>query len=141
MHFSIDKARRFVYTIACESGRPTQSVSIAMRVHPFPFRTRKLSSSVLTILGWKRPGKIRRCRHKLRAAYSGSYYFYDMDNSTSKIVHLPDMDYIRWMNLNKKLLDEIVRTNQIPTQWLSKGSNKKYLVRYFREMGYTIHIS
>ena len=35
-----------------------------MRVHPFPSRTRKLSSSTLTILGWKRPGKISRRQHK-----------------------------------------------------------------------------
>ena len=35
-----------------------------MRVHPFPFRTRKLSSSVATILGWRRPGKIARRQHK-----------------------------------------------------------------------------
>ena len=41
-----------------------QSVLITMRVHPFPFRTRKLSSSVPTILGWRRPGKIGRCRHR-----------------------------------------------------------------------------
>ena len=40
-------------------------VSIAARVHPFPFRTRKLSSSVPKILGWKRPGKIGRCQHKI----------------------------------------------------------------------------
>ena len=45
-----------------------QSVSLAMRVHPFPSRTRQLSSSVLKILGWKRPGKIRRCRHKNKTA-------------------------------------------------------------------------
>ena len=36
-----------------------------MRVHPFPFRTRKLSSSVPKILGWKRPGKIGRRQHFL----------------------------------------------------------------------------
>ena len=39
-----------------------------MRVHLFPSRTQKLSSSVLTILGWKRPGKIRRCRHNTTLA-------------------------------------------------------------------------
>ena len=44
-----------------------QSASLAMRVHPFPSRTRQLSSSVLKILGWKRPGKIRRCRHTITA--------------------------------------------------------------------------
>ena len=33
-------------------------VLIRARVHPFPSRTRKLSSLLLTILGWRRPGKI-----------------------------------------------------------------------------------
>ena len=42
---------------------------MAMRVHPFPSRTRKLSSSTLTILGWKRPGKIGRRQHKLRRQF------------------------------------------------------------------------
>ena len=36
---------------------------MAVRVHPFPSRTRQLSSLALTILGWKRPGKIRRRQH------------------------------------------------------------------------------
>ena len=39
-------------------------VLMTVRVHPFPFRTRKLSSLVPTILGWKRPGTIGRCQHK-----------------------------------------------------------------------------
>ena len=34
-----------------------------MRVHPFPFRTRKLSSPVPTILVWRRTGKIGQCQH------------------------------------------------------------------------------
>ena len=37
---------------------------MTVRVHPFPSRTRQLSSLVPTILGWKRPGKIGRCQHK-----------------------------------------------------------------------------
>lgn len=32
-------------------------------VHPFPYRTRKLSLIVPKILGWKRPGKIGRRQH------------------------------------------------------------------------------
>ena len=36
----------------------TQSVLIAVRVHPFPSRTRQLSSLAPKILGWRRPGKI-----------------------------------------------------------------------------------
>ena len=42
----------------------SKSVSMTVRVHPFPFRTRKLSSSVATILVWRRTGKIARCQHK-----------------------------------------------------------------------------
>ena len=35
-----------------------------MRVHLFPFRTQKLSSSVPKILVWRRTGKIGQCQHK-----------------------------------------------------------------------------
>ena len=38
-------------------------VLIAARVHPFPYRTRKLSPLALKILGGKLPGKISRCQH------------------------------------------------------------------------------
>ena len=41
-----------------------KSVSMAPRVHPFPSRTRKLSWAAPKILGWWRPGKIGRRRHK-----------------------------------------------------------------------------
>ena len=37
---------------------------IAVRVHPFPSRTRKLSSSASKILGGQLPGKIGRRQHK-----------------------------------------------------------------------------
>ena len=36
----------------------TKLVLIAVRVHPFPSRTRQLSSLAPKILGWRRPGKI-----------------------------------------------------------------------------------
>ena len=48
---------------AAGGANPNQSVSMTARVHPFPFRTRKLSSSVAKILVWRRTGKIARCRH------------------------------------------------------------------------------
>ena len=41
-----------------------KSVLQTQRVHPFPFRTRKLSSAVPKILGWRRLGKIGQCQHK-----------------------------------------------------------------------------
>ena len=42
----------------------SESVILTQWVHPFPFRTRKLSAAVVTILGWRRPGKITHSRHK-----------------------------------------------------------------------------
>ena len=39
-------------------------VSIAHRVHLFPFRTQKLSCAEPKILAWRRAGKIGRCEHK-----------------------------------------------------------------------------
>ena len=44
--------------------RQIKLVLMTVRVHPFPSRTRQLSSLVPTILGWKRPGKIGRRQHK-----------------------------------------------------------------------------
>ena len=40
-------------------------VFLTQRVHPFPFRTRKLSSAVAKILGGKPPGKIAQRERKL----------------------------------------------------------------------------
>ena len=40
------------------------------RVHPYPFRTRQLSSLVPTILGWWRPGKIGRRQHRGWTSFS-----------------------------------------------------------------------
>ena len=36
-------------------------VILTQRVHPFPFRPRKLSSAVAKILVWRRAGKIAHC--------------------------------------------------------------------------------
>ena len=36
---------------------------MAKSFHLFPYRTQKLSSFTSKILGWRRPGKIDRCRH------------------------------------------------------------------------------
>ena len=53
-----------------------------MRVHPFPFRTRKLSSFVPTILGGKLPGKIGRCWH----SYPSCIYC-----GTDNLLFIPDV--------------------------------------------------
>lgn len=56
------------------------------------------------------------------------------------IVFLPDIEYKAWVNRNKDLLEEIIKTSKVSTLWLSKGENKKFLIRYFKECGYTISI-
>ena len=47
----------------CLAILPHKWVCLTQRVHPFPFRTRKLSSAVATILGGKLPGKIAQREH------------------------------------------------------------------------------
>ena len=56
----LDKGSEIQYNTVCSPARPDdiELVLIRARVHPFPSRTRKLSSLLLTILGWRRPGKI-----------------------------------------------------------------------------------
>ena len=49
---------------------------MTVRVHPFPSRTRQLSSLVPTILGWKRPGTIGRCQHKKNSSDLGQGGFF-----------------------------------------------------------------
>ncbi len=56
------------------------------------------------------------------------------------IVFLPDIEYKAWVNRNKELLNEIIKTSKVSTLWLSKENNKKFLIRYFKECGYTISI-
>ena len=57
---------RFEQKAVTGTGRECAAklVFITVRVHPFPFRTRKLSSPVPKILVWRRTGKIGQCQHK-----------------------------------------------------------------------------
>ena len=43
------------------------AVMIARRIHLFPYRTQKLSSLALMILGGRPPGKVGRCRFSKKA--------------------------------------------------------------------------
>ena len=47
-----------------EGAKPEQRIPVVItqRSHLFPYRTQKLSFGVPKILGWRRPGKIGRCR-------------------------------------------------------------------------------
>lgn len=57
-----------------------------------------------------------------------------------RVVFMPDIEYRSWVNRNQKLLDEIIEKKQVNTLWLQKDQNKKFLVRYFNECGYSITI-
>ena len=63
-----------------------------------------------------------------------------MDKKGGNVIFMPDIEYKSWVNRNKELLKEITSTGKVSTLWLQKGSNKAFLVRYFRECGYTISI-
>ena len=56
----LDKGSEIQYNTVCSPARPDdiELVLIRARVHPFPFRTRKLSSLLPKILAWRRAGKI-----------------------------------------------------------------------------------
>ena len=47
--------------VAMGMSKINVGTGLTLRVHPFPFRTRKLSSRVPKILSWRRLGKIGRC--------------------------------------------------------------------------------
>ena len=50
-----------------------ESVLLTHRVHPFPFRTRKLSCAVPKILYWRRYGKIGQGRHRYEGTRKSSF--------------------------------------------------------------------
>ena len=59
----VEKCRRLlrileVTLFGFEGAEALKLVLIVTRVHPFPFRTRKLSSFTPKILAWRRAGKI-----------------------------------------------------------------------------------
>ena len=52
-------------------------VTMAKGIHLFPYRTQKLSLSAPRVLGWRRPGRVGRCRKQERRdlARSGVFSF------------------------------------------------------------------
>lgn len=57
-----------------------------------------------------------------------------------RVVFMPDIEYKSWVNRNKDLLEDIIKTKEVSTLWLNKDQNKKFLIRYFGECGYTISL-
>ena len=64
---------RFFALLSWQSKRK-YPVMMAKRIHPFPFRTRKLSSSALMVLGGRLPGRVGRCRNKSSLFYTTSFF-------------------------------------------------------------------
>ena len=61
-----------------------------------------------------------------------------MSEKGGNVIFMPDIEYKSWVNGNRELLEEILRTGKVSTLWLSKGRNKSFLMRYFKECGYTV---
>lgn len=61
-----------------------------------------------------------------------------MSEKGGNVIFMPDIEYKSWVNRNKELLSEILETGKVSTLWLAKDRNKSFLVRYFKECGYTI---
>ena len=51
-------------------------VAIAKGIHLFPSRTQKLSLSAPMVLGWRRPGRVGRCRipHRKAPPFTGGAF-------------------------------------------------------------------
>lgn len=63
-----------------------------------------------------------------------------MEKKGGNVIFMPDIEYRSWVNRNSELLDEIQKTGKVSTLWLSKSTNKEFLTRYFKELGYTISL-
>ena len=61
--------------------RKVQLVLIRARVHPFPFRTRKLSSLLPKILVWRRTGKIGNANIEGPARWAGPFSYASLAQS------------------------------------------------------------
>ena len=60
-------------TVVQFSGTDAEkSVILTQRVHPFPFRTRKLSSAVPRVLRWRRRGRVGHGRHRITLTLYGN---------------------------------------------------------------------
>ena len=65
------KESNLVKLCGCQGADKTRSpipVVITKGSHLFPYRTQKLSPSVPMVLGWRRPGRVGRCRIPYRSA-------------------------------------------------------------------------
>ena len=65
-----------------------ESVILTQWVHPFPFRTRKLSAAVAKILSWRRLGKIAHSRHKGKGKLNKFPFIFQYSSLAQSVEHL-----------------------------------------------------
>ena len=124
---------------------------IRARVHPFPSRTRKLSSLLPTILGWRRPGKIGSANmersHSIewllfllfwRKGYSAGYPFW-LDKIYWFIFRYDPLNWIQWGSWKYVTNRSDI---QIKNSWVySTGCSMKILVFYVDKQYFNMVIS
>ena len=49
-----------------------------------------------------------------------------------RVVFMPDIEYKSWVNRNKDLLEDIIKTKEVSTLWLNKDQNKKFFNQIFQ---------
>ena len=60
-------------------------VTMAKGSHLFPYRTQKLSLSAPMVLGWRRPGRVGRCRIPKREAQQMLGFFFTFLEDNARI--------------------------------------------------------
>ena len=71
-------------------------VVITKGFHLFPSRTQKLSPSVPKVLGWRRPGRIGRCRIPIQKLVRASFFVSDSSVKASSRTKIHRAERIRY---------------------------------------------
>ena len=94
-------------------------VMMAKRIHPFPFRTRKLSSSALMVLGGRPPGRVGRCRNKkVKPSFQNGGF-------NLKIKYSSLAQSVEHMTVNHRVV------GSSPTRGAKKIEHTKYVLSFF----------
>ena len=79
-YFFYRRSNSWSFLCLLSFSKESKLVLIAVRVHPFPSRTRQLSSSAPKILGWRRPGKIGSANTKRSGQWKAVCFFFVVGN-------------------------------------------------------------
>ena len=74
-------------------------VTMAKGIHLFPYRTQKLSLSAPMVLGWRRPGRVGRCRIPQRKASDDvwGFFFVHPVRSFFQVVFQANVQHCTWL--------------------------------------------